>query len=87
MEQHAKEGKYVLAENCRINAEKMKKELDCKRVIEVEKRQKKENRDVKKYLKEELTTFAQEWDEKIANFTQEGAKMIAALKEKHKKEK
>jgi translation initiation factor 2 alpha subunit (eIF-2alpha) len=59
MEQHAKEGKYVLAENCRVNAEKLKKELDSKRVTEVEKRQKKENMDVKKYLKEELTTFAQ----------------------------
>lgn len=68
MELHAKEGKYVLAENCRINAEKVKKELDCKRVVEVEKRQKKENRDVKKYLKEESVAFEKEWDEKISSY-------------------
>lgn len=52
MEKHAKDGKYVLAENCRVNAEKIKKEIDSKKVTEVERRQKKENRDVKKYLKE-----------------------------------
>jgi hypothetical protein len=41
MELHAKEGKYVLAENCRVNAEKVKKKIDCKKIGEVEKRQKK----------------------------------------------
>lgn len=35
MEQHAKEGKYVLAESCRANAEKLKKELEGKKVVEV----------------------------------------------------
>jgi hypothetical protein len=42
---------------------------------------------VKKYLKEELLTFSQEWDAKISTFTQEGAKMVASLKERHKKER
>jgi hypothetical protein len=87
MEQHAKEGKYVLAENCRANAEKIKKEIDTKKVTEVERRQKKENRDVKKYLKEEQLTLKQEWEGKIGSFVQEGAKIIASLKEKHKKER
>lgn len=35
MELHAKEGKYVLAESCRANAEKLKKELEGKKVVEV----------------------------------------------------
>ena len=35
MEQHAKEGKYVLAESSRVNAEKLKKELEGKKVVEV----------------------------------------------------
>jgi hypothetical protein len=51
MEQYAKEGKYILAENCRANVEKLKKDIDNKRVVEVQKKQKKENRGVKKYLK------------------------------------
>ena len=69
MEQHAKEGKYVLVESCRANAEKLKKELESKKVVEVERRQKKENREVKKYLKDELLDFNKEWDVKFNHFS------------------
>lgn len=69
MEQHAKEGKYVLAESCRANAEKLKKELEGKKVVEVERRQKKENREIKKYLKDELLDFAKEWEVKLYDYS------------------
>ena len=39
MELMAKSGKYVLAENLRLNVEQLKKELDSKRMKEVKKRQ------------------------------------------------
>lgn len=32
-----------------------------------------------------MATFAQTWEQKMAKFVQEGAQMVSALKEKHKK--
>ena len=40
MELLAKQGKYVLAESIRVNAEKLKKDLDTKKSEEVKNRQK-----------------------------------------------
>ena len=86
MEVLAKAGKYVLAENHKLNAEKLKKDIDSKRLEMAQKRQCKENREVKKYLKDDLTTFNAEWDNKFKEQEELGKNLVAGLKAKHKNE-
>lgn len=65
MELLARAGKYILAETYKANAEKLKKDIDSKRIEEAQKRHCKENKEVKKYLKDDLAAFNIEWDNKL----------------------
>ena len=86
METFAKEGKYIFAEQTRINAEKLKKDLDLKKNLHLKKQHKEEGKEVKKYLKEDLASFQAEWKEKLAQKKERGDWLRTCLKKKHEKE-
>lgn len=46
MNDHQKKGNYIDAENCRLLSEQLKKDLENRRLHEMEQRQKKENSDL-----------------------------------------
>jgi hypothetical protein len=62
MEVLAKKGKYVLAENIRQNAEKIKADLEAKRKDTLGKRHREEAKEVKRHLRDDLDVFHKEWD-------------------------
>lgn len=65
MIENQKNGQYVEAENLRITSEQLKKDLEARRVYEMEQRHNQENNDLVRSHEEELKTFNDFWDKKV----------------------
>lgn len=65
---HEKNGNYKEAETCRLQFEESRKNLEKRRLYEMEARHKKENHDIEKAHNEELGHFNKFWDQKLQEF-------------------
>ena len=65
MMENQKGGQYVEAENLRVMSEQLKRDLEARRVYEMEQRHNQENNDLIRSHQEELKTFNDFWDKKI----------------------
>ena len=86
MMEHQKNGNYIEAENLRVTAEQLKKDLETRRVYEMEMRQNQEHGDLTRQQEEEMRTFNAFWDKKMNDYESEGNKMANDLEGKHQQD-
>ncbi len=86
MMENQKGGQYVEAENLRVMSEQLKRDLEARRVYEMEQRHNQENNDLIRSHQEELKTFNDFWDKKIQQYSQEGERLIRDMQAKHQLE-
>ena len=83
---HEKNGNYKEAETCRLQFEENRKNLEKRRLYEMETRHKKENADIEKAHNEELSHFNKFWDQKMDEYNAEGDRLCNELTTKHNAE-
>lgn len=67
-------------------SEQLKKDLEARRVYEMEQRHHQEKSDLARAHQDELKTFNDFWDKKIQEYNQEGEKLTRDLQAKHQTE-
>lgn len=67
-------------------SEQLKKDLEARRIYEMEQRHSQENTDLARAHQDELKTFNDFWDKKIYEYNQEGEKLTRDLQAKHQTE-
>lgn len=86
MFEHQKNGRYAEAEELRVNSEQLRRDLEARRVYEMEQQHAHERAQLARARDDELKNSSNFWEKKMADYSSEGERQVKDMEERHRQD-